>query len=225
MRKTNGLCVMLGTTCTWTARTLDVFLELKPRSTPPAVLSCDSWSRPSCILWEDLFSFFCIPFSRPLLKDKPRPRKGRMTDHLYLSASPLLKTTQALFGKKNKILIKLDREAKKRFAFGKNGSSRSDGIVEGLFLSRAWFYSQLMFTCQRKRMLRCRPGCTCKMFPIGFLLFVPVFIPWCSVKMIEDRRQKTERGPEGLRGRGFDSVENVFFFCPIEEKWKKRRNY
>lgn len=144
MRKTNGLCVMLGTTRTWTARTLDVFLELKPRSTPPAVLSCDSRSRPSCILWEDLFSFFCIPFSRPLLKDKPRPRKGRITDHLYLSASPLLKTTQALFGKKKKILTKLDTEAKKRFAFGKkNGSSRSDGIVEGLFLFRAWFDSQL----------------------------------------------------------------------------------
>lgn len=62
MWKTNGLYVMLGTTRTWTARTLDVFLELKLRSTPAAVLSYDSLSRPSCILWEDLFSFFVFHF-------------------------------------------------------------------------------------------------------------------------------------------------------------------
>lgn len=102
--KTNGLCVMLGTARTWAARTLDVFLEPRPRSTPPAVFGCDSRSCPSCVLWEDLFFpfFFCVRFSRPLLKDKPRLRRGRMTDEHFLSASPLLKTTRAVFGKKKK---------------------------------------------------------------------------------------------------------------------------
>lgn len=37
--KLMAFCVMLGTACTRTAWSLDVFLELKPRFTPPAVLS------------------------------------------------------------------------------------------------------------------------------------------------------------------------------------------
>lgn len=53
--KQMAFCVMLGTARTRTARTLDVFLELKPRFTPPAVLSFHSLSRPSCILCEDQF--------------------------------------------------------------------------------------------------------------------------------------------------------------------------
>lgn len=36
-----------------------------------------------------------------------------------------------------------------------------------------WHLSEALFTCHRKSVLRCRPGCTFKMFPICFLLFVP----------------------------------------------------
>lgn len=121
MWKTNGLYVMLGTEWTWTARTLDVFLELKPRSTPAAVLSYDSPSCPSCVLWEDLFFVFLCSVSRPLLKNKPRLRNGTMTDDHYLSASSLLKTTQTLPGKKC-------------YLFKKRGGGQWEGKGWGLLL-------------------------------------------------------------------------------------------
>lgn len=103
MWKTNGLCVMLGTEWTWTARTLDVFLELIPRSTPPAALS---WLSESSILHFMrglifLFFFFGIPFSRPLLKDKPRLRKDRMTDFsLFVSVHITQNNTSTVWKKR-----------------------------------------------------------------------------------------------------------------------------
>lgn len=126
--------------------------------------------------------FFCVRFSRPLLKDKPRLRRGRMTDEHFLSASPLLKTTRAVFGKKKGFLVKLVAEAKIQLLGKENGSCRASlGLMASLkyFSSCApdFIPSSRLFTCQRNRVLRCRPGCTCKMFPIGFLLFVPVLVP------------------------------------------------
>lgn len=75
---------MLGTTWTWTARTLDVFLEFKPRSTPPSVLNSQS----SILRFmRDVFSFFFyFAFFRPLLKDKLRPQ-NRQDDRLSLFVS------------------------------------------------------------------------------------------------------------------------------------------
>lgn len=64
----------------------------------------------------------CIPVSRPLLKDKVGPRKARMmTDPVYLSASPFVKTSPGrCYKKKNQKKIINLTEKPKRFAFGKN---------------------------------------------------------------------------------------------------------
>ena len=163
------------------------------------------------------FFFFCIRFSRRLLKDKPRLRRGRMTDEHFLSASPLLKTTRAVFGKK-RILSKTGRRSQ-NFAFGKKkkGSCRASiGLMASLkdfsFCAPDFIPSSRLFTCQRNRVLRCRPGCTCKMFPIGFLLFVPVFVPLLLCR--DDFRPR--RGPEGRWGDRTWLLETCFFFCPSE---------
>lgn len=194
MWKTNGLYVMLGTKWTWTARTLDVFLELKPRSIPPAVLSYDSPSRPSCFLWEDLFSFFCILFSRRLLKDKPELRKGSMTDYHYFSAFPLLTTTHTVW--KKRVLCEIGhREAKRGLLLEKVAERvRSDGIVQGLFLSRASLHSKLT-SVYMSRGGECSDtdlDVHARCFLSASYCLSQLSFPWCSALMSEDRRESVD---------------------------------
>lgn len=144
-----------------------------------------------------------------------------MTDHLCLSAShPLLKTTLSLFC----------------FLFFKLSKSclRSQKKKKVFLGEMVWWHcwrtfpfdapdfipNSLLFSCQRKRMLRWRPGCTCKMFPISFLLFVPNFVPWWSVRMSEDRRQSVDWRDRWGTG-GLESVTGLFliqFKTETEEK-------
>lgn len=173
---------MLGSVWTRTARRLDVFLELVARSTPPAVWSYDSWDRPSRILWEDLVYvvfFLHFLFSKPLLKDKPELRK-RQDDRLslFLIIRISQNNTHSVQEKRSFVKIRASRGKMRFWCWKKScrsrAESRSGGTVQGLFL--LWPVS-LLFTWERKRVLRCKPGCTCKMFPTGFPLFVPLLIP------------------------------------------------
>uniref|UniRef100_A0A3Q3XA87 Uncharacterized protein n=1 Tax=Mola mola TaxID=94237 RepID=A0A3Q3XA87_MOLML len=86
------------------------------------------------------------------------PQRRIPTHHPHCS-----KTTEALFGKKKE--INLDINAKKRFVLEKKRMNVETFPLTCLII----FPSSPLFTCQRKTMLRYRPGCECKMFPIGFL--------------------------------------------------------
>ncbi len=190
------------------------------------MLSYDSRSRPSCILWEDLFSFFAgIPFSRPLLKDKPSLGSGKAGWQIITICQRPRYSKQHELCLEKRILCKTGHTSQKEVCYWKkSGSSRASvGLMASLkdfsFYAPDFIPNSLLFTCQRKRMLRCRPGCTCKMFPISFLLFVPVFNPLVLCK----RWVRTEERAwtRGTAGTTFGLVEILFFFCPVEENWKK----
>lgn len=203
---------MLGTVRTWTARPLDVFLELIPRSTPPAALSYDSRTRPSCIFMRGLIFFFVFHFPGHFWKTNLDSGKAGWQIFTICQRPHYSKQHKLCLGKKG-FFVKMDTEAKKVWKKRSVSQYRSDGIVQGLFLLPDFIPNSLLFTCQRKRVLRCRPGCTCKMFPIGFLLFVPVFtplVPPSAAKMIEDRGESMD-----LR----DCVDRVWF-CWKTEGWR-----
>lgn len=169
MWKTNGLCVILGTWRTWTARTLDVFLELVPKSTPPAAPSYDSRSCPSCILWEDLLaSFLFIPFFSP---------KGRMTGFLLFVSFHIWK---------KKIYIYIWGNwcwRLRRFAVEKTRQYSCDGILQ---------YS-LLFTCQRKACLDADLDAHARCFlPASYCLFIALVWGWLKTG---DRLRTWGTGP------------------------------
>ena len=163
---------------------------------------------------------FCTSFSRPLLKDIPGLRKDRMTDNFYFSASPLLKNNWRSVWKKKKNWIKLSIIAKKRFVLEKKRMNVEPVHVWWhcwrTFPLTCWiiFLSSPLFTCQRKTMLRYRPGCECKMFPIGFLLFASVFISCGFLRKSMDSRDCWDRF----------FIENLFLLGTINEHLKLTRD-
>lgn len=115
------------------------------------------------------------------------------------------KQHELCLGKKKGFLVKLVAEAKIQLLGKENGSCRASlGLMASLkyfsFCAPDFVPSSRLFTCQRNRVLRCRPGCTCKMFPIVFLLFVPVLVP---LLLCRDE-WRPRRGLRDAEGTGLD---------------------
>lgn len=205
------------------ARALDVFLVLALISTPPAVQSYDSESSILPFMRGLIFFFLNIPFSRPLLKDKPRLRKGKMTDYHYLSASPLLKTALALSVKKGSLWRRTLR-SQKGFGLGRRGSSRDSVGMKALLHLHTW----LIF--KKKKIIPNSLLCLQKeenvemqtwmyMQDVSFRL--PIVCPSFHSPGALQWWLKTEERARTSRGTEIDFVEYLFFFCPVEVKLER----
>ena len=162
------------------------------------------------------FFFFAFDFPGDFWKTNLGSGEAGWQMNTFCQRPHYSKQHELCLGKKG-FLVKLVAEARILLLEKKKGSCRASiGLMASLkdfsFCAPDFIPSSRLFTCQRNRVLRCRPGCTCKMFPIGFLLFVPVFVPLLLCR--DDFRPR--RGPEGRWGDRTWLLETCFFFCPSE---------
>lgn len=151
--------------------------------------------------YERTYFLFWVPFSRPLLKNKLRLRKGRMTYDHYLSVSSLLKTTQTLPGKKCYLFKK--RGVYGGVVFGKCGRSRAS---IALMASRTFLFPNHF--CVHGTGRECWDA-DLDVHARCFLSASYGFIPL----VLDDWKQRRERRPVGLRGQGFRWLKSCFSFA------------
>lgn len=155
-------------------------------------------------------TYFSLFFLRSIFQatsERQTSAQERQDDRwtLFVSVPITQNNTSCVWEKKKGFLVKLVAEAKIQLLGKENGSCRASlGLMASLkyfsFCAPDFVPSSRLFTCQRNRVLRCRPGCTCKMFPIVFLLFVPVLVP---LLLCRDE-WRPRRGLRDAEGTGLD---------------------
>lgn len=160
----------------------------------------------------DLFSpffFLFLPFSRPLLKDKPRAQERQKKERKIITVCQRPHfSKQHVPARKKRVICQNNSNLKPKWAWCWKKWEQQVWWHR----SETFFFLQTHFCLhERKRLLRCRHECTCKLFPVCLLLPHPRLHSLCAPQWWV-KTEERESGPEGLQR---------LFFCFVEDIEKK----